>query len=176
MIYYIRNSIDGLIGANRDILANNLYAYCSNNAISKKDLNGLKATDVFSVIANAAIKVSKTVIETAKQVQRNEEQKYRYQASSSNEKLSCDVPKRRYSSENSYYCEPAEKDALKVNSVISTGYGADISIETGLTIAGVSILKAGYANQRVNEIVNGQLYCYREERVGLNILVFRNIK
>lgn len=61
------------------------------------------------------IKVAKTVTEIAKQIQRNEKLKYRYQSFSPNGKLSCDVPKRGYYSENSYYCSTFEAEkALKL--------------------------------------------------------------
>ena len=39
-------NVDSVIGANRDILGNNLYAYCSNNPASKIDFNGFSAINL----------------------------------------------------------------------------------------------------------------------------------
>lgn len=53
---------DGTIGANRDILGYNLYAYCSNNFINRKDIGGYAW---YNVIGDFVKKVADSVVDFA---------------------------------------------------------------------------------------------------------------
>ena len=75
-LYYIKNryynpewrrfiNADGIIGANKNILGYNLFAYCSNNPVNYYDYNGLS---IFSKIKNKLKKVVKKVVKTVRKV------------------------------------------------------------------------------------------------------------
>ena len=53
---------DGIIGSSSSILGNNLYNYCYNHPIGKKDLNGFAAMDLASILISGAEKTAETVL------------------------------------------------------------------------------------------------------------------
>ena len=55
---------DGIVGANQDILSYNLYAYCSNNPVIRKDLNGDKNSLVEGIV---------DFVDTAKKIIKDED-------------------------------------------------------------------------------------------------------
>ena len=64
---------DGIIGSSSSILGNNLYNYCYNHPIGKKDFNGFAAMDLASILISGAEKTVETV---APAIIKKEEKKY----------------------------------------------------------------------------------------------------
>jgi len=155
---------DGIIGSSSSILGNNLYNYCYNHPIGKKDLNGFAAMDLASILISGAEKTVETV---APAIIKKEEKKYHSYTPSPfhtyNDKTSCKVStKKPIYSESPYYCD--ETSNSKVTSIISQSSG--FSPKITLKIGGVAILDAGYSNQVVSRFENGIPHCYHLEKVG----------
>ncbi len=120
---------DGIIGANRDLLGNNLYAYCSNNPIVNTDVSG---QGFFSDLGKKAVDFGKGVVKTAKKVG----------------KAVVDFGKNVVKTAGDIWNGVKNAFVLEV----SGGYGFDVNINVA-TVGG----KAGYSKDSTIKVENGKI-------------------
>lgn len=141
---------DRLLGANRDMMSYNLYAYCSNNPIINIDIIGSLSLNIASGMMKFALSVIK--------------------AKENFEKKSCVYNPDQNLTKN--YCDsstPQEKK-VKVKPVLESGFGTGgISLATEIFGLDLGIKNSQFL---INALEDGKEVCYISQTKGLGIFIF----